>query len=196
MLFNTVCDIIDTSVKVCHLIISLMSRNLWFFFSMGMTTHKRTIKIKITPPGSSISSWGHTRGSPGSVFVCCTCPRLHKHAFSLTFSESLAQPQTQETDLNNRKFLLIAVTSPDKTNGPLVCICVCLCRPYNARTRDPEGLQVYVINWSFLLQQLSHRDWQRENRKCSPALTSLLIWLSCSPTVNPYLARILLIIKR
>lgn len=150
---------------------------------MGMTPHKRTIKMKITPRGTSVSSWGHDRGNPGSIFghdVYRTCPRLRIHTFS---PESLALPQTQETDLNNRKFLLIAMTSPDKTIGPLLWICVCLCGPDNVR----ETLKVCVINWSLLLRQLSHWDWQWENRKWSPLLTSVLIWLSYSATVNTYL---------
>lgn len=79
------------------------------------------------------------------------------------------------------------MTSPDKPNGPSLCVCVCLCGPDNGRMRDPEGLQVCVINWSFLLRQLSHWDWQRENRKWSPSLVPVLIWLSYSPPVNPYL---------
>ncbi len=71
--------------------------------------------------------------------MCSTCPRLHKHTFSFTFSESLALPRTQETDLNNRKCLLIAVTSPDKTNGPSVYLCVSVGQTMPER----ETLKVY-----------------------------------------------------
>lgn len=65
------------------------------------------------------------------------------------------------------------MTSPDKTIGPLLCICVCLCGPDNVR----ETLKVYKSALSTDLFSSGNSPTGTDNEKTESGLPRLLLSL-------------------